>query len=129
MHRFDGAVANKLGIHRSDLRCLNELEGDALTPGMIGARLGLTSGSVTALVDRLVRAGFVERHADTTDRRRSTIALTAGAYRRVNREYARLGGAIAARMEAFTPDERANFGRGLGELAAAFDDASAPSEA
>lgn len=128
MHRFDGAVAHTLGIHRSDLRCLNELEGDGLTPGMIGARLGLTSGSVTALVDRLVRAGFVERRPDAADRRRSTIALTMQARRGVHREYARLGHAIAARMETFTPDERALLGRGLGELAAAFDEAGAAIE-
>lgn len=123
MHRFDGAVADALGIHRSDLRCLNALEAGALPPRTIGARLGLTSGSVTALVDRLERAGLVERHADASDRRRWTIALTARAYPRVDREYARLGQAIDQRMASFSAAERRRLGAALAELAAAFDDA------
>ena len=120
-NRFDGHVADSLGIHRSDLRCLNALEHGALPPGAIAARLGLTSGSVTALVDRLVRAGLVERHADAADRRSSVIVLTTDAYPRVEREYATLGRAIEARMQGYTPTERERLGAALDDLAAAFD--------
>jgi DNA-binding MarR family transcriptional regulator len=125
MHRFDGAVADALGIHRSDLRCLNALEHGALPPGVIASRLGLTSGSVTALVDRLVRAGLVERHADALDRRSSAIVLTPDAYRRVDAEYAKLGKAIGARMQRFTAEQRALLSEALRQLATAFDDATA----
>lgn len=125
MHRFDGAVAEALGIHRSDLRCLNALEHGPLPPRTIGERLGLTSGSVTALLDRLERAGLVERRADEADRRRWAIALTARAYPRVDREYARLGQAIDRRMAGFSATERRRLGAALEALAGAFDEAIA----
>ncbi|WEX91820.1 MarR family transcriptional regulator (plasmid) [Sinorhizobium garamanticum] len=35
---------------------------------------GLTSGATTALIDRLERAGYVERIADPADRRRYRFA-------------------------------------------------------
>ncbi|MEV4014323.1 MarR family transcriptional regulator [Nonomuraea angiospora] len=38
--------------------------------------LGLTTGSVTALVDRLERLGYLARRPDPTDRRKSLIQLT-----------------------------------------------------
>ncbi len=42
---------------------------DELTPGELGDRLALTSGAVTALIDRLERHGWVERVPHATDRR------------------------------------------------------------
>jgi DNA-binding MarR family transcriptional regulator len=38
--------------------------------GELATATGLSSGSVTALVDRLVNAGYVERRDDATDRRK-----------------------------------------------------------
>ena len=44
-----------------------------LTPASLGSILGLKSGSVTALVDRLEQAGLVVRHRRSTDRRLRTL--------------------------------------------------------
>ena len=108
MLRFDAHAAAELGIHVTDLRCVNALEEGPLTAGEIGARLSLTSGSVTALVNRLVRAGLVERIADTDDRRRARIALLPGFRSAADRIYARLGRAIEAEVARLDPPTRAS---------------------
>lgn len=96
MYRFDAWAAAQLGLHITDLRCVNALEAGPLTAGEIGARLALTSGSVTALINRLVRAGFAERVKYVEDRRRAMVALTPKFRAEADRIYARLGQAIVA---------------------------------
>jgi MarR family 2-MHQ and catechol resistance regulon transcriptional repressor len=43
----------------------------------IGRRIGLTSGAITAAVDRLESCGLVTREAHPTDRRTRVVRLTA----------------------------------------------------
>ena len=73
---IDYVISEHLGIHRNDLRALNLLEEGPLSPRIIGDRIGLTSGSVTALLDRLEKAGFVERRPSKTDRRSIEVEIT-----------------------------------------------------
>ena len=73
---IDYVISEYLGIHRNDLRALNLLEAGPLSPRSIGDRIGLTSGSVTALLDRLEKAGFVERRPSKTDRRSIEVEIT-----------------------------------------------------
>jgi DNA-binding MarR family transcriptional regulator len=77
---IDYEISERLGIHRNDLRALNLLEDGSLTPRIIGERIGLTSGSVTALIDRLEKAGLVERRPSETDRRSIEICITQHRY-------------------------------------------------
>jgi len=46
------------------------------TPKEIAAFTGLTSGSVTSMLDRLERAGLVERSRSTEDRRVVLVSLS-----------------------------------------------------
>jgi DNA-binding MarR family transcriptional regulator len=64
-------VAGHFKLHTTDLRVLDliYMRGQALA-GELAKATGLTSGSVTALIDRLEKAGYVERHDDETDRRK-----------------------------------------------------------
>jgi len=64
-------VAGHFGLHTTDLRVLDiiYLRGQ-ITAGDLAKATGLTSGSVTALIDRLSNAGYVERRNDATDRRK-----------------------------------------------------------
>lgn len=73
---LDQAVADRLGINITDLRCLDVLDQGRSTPGEIATALGLTTGAVTTLLDRLERAGYVQRLRDSTDRRRVNVELT-----------------------------------------------------
>jgi DNA-binding MarR family transcriptional regulator len=52
------------------------LHEGALTPTLIAGRTGLTAGSATSLIDRLVSAGLVERTPHPDDRRRVLVDLT-----------------------------------------------------
>ena len=64
-------VAGHFRLHTTDLRVLDliYMRGQA-TAGELAKATGLTSGSITALIDRLEKAGYVERHDDETDRRK-----------------------------------------------------------
>jgi len=50
---------------------------EGLRASVLGRRAGLEPSSVTGLVDRMERAGLVERRPDPTDRRAQRIGLTA----------------------------------------------------
>lgn len=50
-----------------------------VTPSQIGTFTGLTSGSVTSVLDRLEAAAFVVRKRSTTDRRVVVVSLRPGA--------------------------------------------------
>ena len=77
--------------------------------GDLADRLVIRHNSAVGLVDRLVQAGFVTRNADSADRRRMTLALTArgekkllaisGANRQELRRLAPLLTALVARLE------------------------------
>lgn len=74
---FDEAVAGALGVNRTDLRCLEILSGrESATPSVLGPALGLTTGSVTAMLDRLEKLGFVTRSPDPDDRRKVVVRIT-----------------------------------------------------
>jgi DNA-binding MarR family transcriptional regulator len=71
---FSHAVAERLGLHSSDMECLDflHLEGP-LTAGRLAELTGLTTGAVTRMIDRLERAGWAHREADPRDRRRVIV--------------------------------------------------------
>lgn len=80
---FDNLAATRLGVSRTDLHCLNAIENaGGLTAGGLAAAVGLTSGAVTGVVDRLERAGLARRVADPSDRRRVKLEVTPTFYDR-----------------------------------------------
>jgi DNA-binding MarR family transcriptional regulator len=80
---YDREVARLLGVNETDLRCLELLIGAGeLSPSELGARLGLTTGSVTAMLDRLERLGLLGRSPHPVDRRRSVVRMTPSAVER-----------------------------------------------
>ena len=78
---FDEAAAGYLGVNRTDLHCLDLLlEQSQATPGYLADALGLTSGSVTAMLDRLETMGLVARRPDPADRRKIEVRPTGQAF-------------------------------------------------
>jgi len=72
------ASAEKIGINVTDLNCLNILAlGGRLTAGELAKQTGLTTASITGVLDRLEEAGFVRRERDPGDRRRVIVRLDA----------------------------------------------------
>ena len=72
---FSKVVADKVGQHSTDLECLDFLllSGPS-TAGKLSEITGLTSGAVTAVIDRLEKAGYVRRERDKNDRRKVIVA-------------------------------------------------------
>lgn len=72
-------VAKDQKLHPTDLRCLAYLDriGEPVSPKEIIAELGLTSGSGTALLDRLEKADLIRRIPHASDRRSIRIEMTA----------------------------------------------------
>ena len=108
MDAFERAASRALGITRSDLHALTALEHGPLSHGDLAERLGLTSGTVTTLVDRLAAAGYVERQPDPNDRRRSEVTLTPTTYPDIAHVYRPCGQAVEHDLAALDgPAQRA----------------------
>jgi DNA-binding MarR family transcriptional regulator len=83
---FDNLAAARLGVNRTDLHCLNAIENaGGLTAGQLAAEVGLTTGAVTGVIDRLEKAGFARRVGDPRDRRRVKVEVTPEFYARADR--------------------------------------------
>jgi len=71
---FQQKAAQSIGVVHTDFKTADILnEVGPLTAGDLGKITGLSTGSVTALIDRLEQAGYVKREKDPTDRRRVMI--------------------------------------------------------
>lgn len=62
--------------HYRILLMLAQTKDEALRPSELADALPITQSGVTRLIDRLERAGLVERRACTTDGRGTLVALT-----------------------------------------------------
>ena len=74
--RFYDAVADQLGLPATDLACLGVLrDRRQASAGQLATELGLSTGAVTRVIDRLHRGGLVRRLPDPTDGRRVLVEL------------------------------------------------------
>jgi DNA-binding MarR family transcriptional regulator len=73
---FHQAIANVAGVSVTDLKCLDYIQrrGDA-TAGDLARLTGLTTGAITAAIDRLEKAGLARRERSEVDRRKVFIRL------------------------------------------------------
>src|ERR1700726_142454 len=71
--------AERIGINVTDLNCLNivALTGP-MTAGDLAKQTGLTTASITGVLDRLEGGGFIRRERDPKDRRRVIVHLKVG---------------------------------------------------
>ncbi|WP_055048222.1 MarR family winged helix-turn-helix transcriptional regulator [Devosia sp. A16] len=105
---FDETLTQFLGINRTDGRCIDLIDRRGrVSAGQLANDSGLTTGAVTAVIDRLEAAGYVVRTRDTLDRRKIWIELTddmKAITRRIFGHYEKTGSMLLAR---FTPDQLA----------------------
>jgi DNA-binding MarR family transcriptional regulator len=74
---FHQAVADVLGLHITDHKCLDLIrQYGAMPAGRLAELTGLTTGAVTGTIDRLEKAGYVRRANDPKDRRRTIVEPT-----------------------------------------------------
>ncbi len=90
--RFQFAVADQLGMPVTDIHAIGAL----LEIGPAGVRrladlMGMTTGAVTRLVDRLERDGFVRREPDPADRRRIVVHVVPERIEAITQYYESMG--------------------------------------
>ncbi|MCO5993487.1 MarR family transcriptional regulator [Actinoallomurus rhizosphaericola] len=103
---FDEAAAVRLGVNRTDLRCLEILlTGTTTSPSGLGKELGLSTGSVTAMLDRLERAGHLTRAPDPRDRRRVVVRATADAAHAARELYGPIADEGLQEIAGYTAEE------------------------
>src|SRR5262245_34465869 len=116
-------VAERLGRNATDLQCLHLLilHGPC-TAGRLAQLTHLTTGAITAVVDRLEAAGYVRRERDPRDRRKVVVAPVP---ERVERDILPLYDAAARAtndmLERYSDEELATIIDFLERLAAWYD--------
>jgi DNA-binding MarR family transcriptional regulator len=103
---FSNAISGRLGINSSDLECLDIVNlGGAATAGQLAAATGLSTGAITGVIDRLVKAGYVRRRRDAKDRRRVIIEPMSGVERKIAPMFASLSQAMARLWSTYSEHE------------------------
>lgn len=101
---FNQKVAEHFNLNLTDSQCLNILEmAGSATPGQLAERTGLTTGGVTVVLDRLEKAGFIQREPNPRDRRSLIIRPVTAALEPLHAMYA-------------------DINQGLGKLLAGYDE-------
>ncbi|CAG7639372.1 MarR family winged helix-turn-helix transcriptional regulator [Paenibacillus allorhizosphaerae] len=73
---FHQAVAERLGLNSTDHKCLDMiLRNQPITAGELSNLTGLTTGTITGVIDRLEKADYVFREKDPEDRRKVMIRV------------------------------------------------------
>jgi len=112
MSRLMVALSREVGISVPEMLALEYLDADAsIGPSELARRLQMTSGALTALVDRLEASGYVVRERHPADRRRVLITRTRKAEEDLTAEIAPMALEILDLAESLDDAERQAVGR------------------
>jgi DNA-binding MarR family transcriptional regulator len=119
------------GLNRTDVRALVAIMdaargGKSLTAGRLGAAVDLSSASVTALLDRLERAGHIRRIRDADDRRRVVLQMSDSAMAAGAEHFGGLQRDLTAAMEGYSDEELQLVRRFLVDMTEAIERHSRP---
>ncbi len=101
---------SSLAMGETDLLALRylidaEAGGVGIRPTELAARLGITSASMTSLVDRLVAGGYITREPHPTDRRAMILMPTPGADEEVRHNLNQMHKRMLEAAESLSPEE------------------------
>jgi DNA-binding MarR family transcriptional regulator len=103
---FHQAVGQILGVNVTDMKCLDiiSLRGSA-SPSQLAMLTGLTTGSTTAMIDRLEKRKLIARRPNPQDRRGTIVGLTKRATRTLPVLFGSLAGAMERLASSYTEAE------------------------
>jgi len=105
---FHAAIADQVGLGPTDEKTLFLLRGlGPLTAGEIAQHTGLTTASVTNLIDRLERKGFVRRERDSADRRRVIVRPEPARLAELDRLFGAIQASFAAVLDSYSDEQLA----------------------
>jgi DNA-binding MarR family transcriptional regulator len=100
-------MCERLGLSAGELLALAHLSLDGpLGPTELTRRLHMTTGAMTAMLDRLAEREFVVREPHASDRRRIVVRLTAGGRERIFTQVHGMANDVIAISERLDPDQR-----------------------
>jgi DNA-binding MarR family transcriptional regulator len=115
---FGQSVAIRLGLSESDIDALELLiDTGAATAGKLAEVMGLTTGAVTRVIDRLEQAGYVRRKTDPADRRRVVVEVVPERVATVQSLLESLERASAEEVDRYSPEQLALIGEFLSRMA------------
>jgi DNA-binding MarR family transcriptional regulator len=99
-------VGYRLALKDAELDSLDVLARDgALTPSTLARRAGIHPATMTGILDRLERGGWIVRDRDQADRRSVTIRIVKDRTAEVYRQYRGMNGAVDAICAGYTDEE------------------------
>ena len=114
---FNHAANASLGLGASDSQFLTLLRmRGPMTPGQLAVATGLTSGTVTGVIDRLEKASLVRRDRDGKDRRKVLVVPMADAVERLAPIYAGQGAMLQRVLRRRSSGELEVISSFLGDL-------------
>ncbi|RZU45882.1 DNA-binding MarR family transcriptional regulator [Streptomyces sp. BK022] len=122
INRIAHAFAQAHGLHATDVHALaaimdaSALDGAPMTPSRLRERLNLTSGAVSACLDRLERAGHITRARDSADRRVVHLHYNPAARTLARQYFTPLARGTEAARSRFTPEQLETVAEFLGAL-------------
>jgi DNA-binding MarR family transcriptional regulator len=120
-YRFTAMASQQAGLGVTELMALGYLrDRGSLRAGQLGERLGLTSASITALIDRLERVGYAHRVRHPHDRRSVLVELTPEGRSEVGALFELLASNVEAALDGMTQDQQEAIAQFLKEITASF---------
>lgn len=115
-------VAASLGLYNNDFISIDILrETGPITAGELSKKTGLTTGSITALVDRLEKIGYVRRENDPNDRRRVIIVPQYEDKEEITNTYLPLHAAMIELASSYSAEELTLITKFLGKASAVLE--------
>jgi DNA-binding MarR family transcriptional regulator len=115
---FGQTIAIRLGLSESDIDALELLiDTGAATAGKLAEVMGLTTGAVTRVVDRLEQAGYVRRVTDPADRRRVVVEVVPERVATIETLLESLERAAAEEVGRYSPEQLATINDFLSRMA------------
>ena len=103
---FHQKLAGQFDLNATDHKCLDLARHEpAVTAGRLAELTGLTTGAITAALDRLERAGFIQRERDPADRRRVIVRARPEGLQKLAPHFADFARSMAALHEHYTVAE------------------------
>jgi DNA-binding MarR family transcriptional regulator len=113
-------MSERLGLSSAELLALAHLSVDGpLGPTELTHRLHMTTGAMTAMLDRLAERGYVVREPHASDRRRIMVRLSDEGRDRIFTQVHGMANEVVAISKRLDADERRSVARYIEELSAA----------
>lgn len=127
MHAHRQLMARKMsahGVHPAQMFCLSEIaHNDGATQSDLADKLHISRPTLTVMLQKMEKAGMIERRADESDQRYTRIYLTPEGERIHDRMHDIIGEAITEMNGSLSETDRRELARLLGLLADSIDNA------